>query len=90
MSNPTAPEDAALAQIPELARELPAEATVAAARRSIVAGEHVPAGHIVQLAELWWLRPGDGMQPGREGELAGRPLARDVSFGEPLSPDHVS
>ena len=163
---PTAPEDAALAQIPELARELPgavvgysdhtlggdacvaavaagarilekhftlrhdlsdfrdhqlsadpeemaelvarvrraevllgapraemgeAEATVAgAARRSIVAGENLPAGHIVQLAELWWLRPGDGMQPGREDELVGRPLARDVSFGEPLSPDHVS
>jgi N,N'-diacetyllegionaminate synthase len=67
-----------------------AEAGVAAAaRRSIVAASDLPAGHVVGEGDLWWLRPGDGMEAGREGELVGRALVRDMSSGEPFAPADV-
>ncbi|HVW16848.1 MAG TPA: N-acetylneuraminate synthase family protein [Solirubrobacteraceae bacterium] len=64
-------------------------ATAAAARRSIVAAADLPAGHVLADGDLWWLRPADGMAPGREAELLGRALARDVTAGEPLDPADV-
>jgi N,N'-diacetyllegionaminate synthase len=67
-----------------------AEAGVAAAaRRSIVAAADLAAGHVVTEADLWWLRPGDGMEAGREGELLGRALVRDVAAGQALAPGDV-
>jgi sialic acid synthase SpsE len=65
-------------------------AVAAAARRSIVARADLPAGHVVAEQDLWWLRPGDGMAAGREPELLGRALTRDVKQGEPLSPGDVA
>ena len=65
-------------------------AVAAAARRSIVAASDLPAGHVVGPGDLWWLRPGDGMAPGREHELVGRALVRDVTQGEALGPEDVS
>ena len=65
-------------------------AVAAAARRSIVAAADLPAGHVIQDGDLWWLRPGDGMEPGREHELVGRALTRDVGQGEPLAPGDVA
>jgi sialic acid synthase SpsE len=58
-------------------------------RRSIVAGAELPAGHTITLHDLLWLRPGDGIAPGREDEFIGRTLRRTVSFGEALSPADV-
>jgi N,N'-diacetyllegionaminate synthase len=66
------------------------EASVTAIRRSISAARALPAGHIVELGDLTWLRPGDGLRPGQEGVLLGRPLRRDVAAGERLRADDVA
>ena len=65
-------------------------AVAAAARRSIVAATDLAAGHRVQMEDLWWLRPADGMAPGREHELVGRDLTRALNRGEPITPEDVS
>lgn len=64
-------------------------ATAAAARRSIVARNALPAGHVLTEADLDWLRPGGGLQPGQEFLLIGRQLARPVATGERLMTDMV-
>ena len=60
-----------------------------ATRRSIVAGRDLPVGHRIALEDLMWIRPGGGLEPGREGELMGRRLKRPVPFGEQLHPSDV-
>jgi sialic acid synthase SpsE len=68
-----------------------AESALAEAiRRSIAAGAALPAGHVLREEDLIWVRPGSGLRPGQEGLLLGRPLARDVAFGDLLSQDDVS
>jgi sialic acid synthase SpsE len=59
-------------------------ALLAPVRRSIAAARDLPAGHVVALGDLAWLRPRDGLEPGREGELVGRTLARDVAGGDSI------
>lgn len=59
---------------------------VHAIRRSIVAAAALPAGHRLTSADLMWLRPADGLPPGREHELIGRVLARPVAVGDVLDP----
>lgn len=61
-----------------------------AARRSIVAARDLPVGHVVSAEDLTWLRPGDGLSPGREHELIGRALKRAVTHGETLLRDDVA
>jgi N,N'-diacetyllegionaminate synthase len=56
----------------------------AAARRSIVAARDLPAGHVVEPADLTWLRPRDGLAPGQEDRLLGHRLRRDVAADMPL------
>jgi sialic acid synthase SpsE len=58
-----------------------------AIRRSICAAADLPAGHMLGREDLVWLRPGGGMEPGREAELLGRELKQAVSRGHPLRPD---
>lgn len=53
-----------------------------AMRRSIVAAANLAAGHVIGASDLMWIRPGGGLEPGREDELVGRTLVRDVRFGE--------
>lgn len=66
------------------------ETTAAAtARRSIVAARDLHAHHVLTSEDLTWLRPADGMRPGRERELIGRALRRSMAFGEPLAPEDV-
>lgn len=66
----------------------PAEQVAAPAiRRSIAAAADLPTGHVLEAVDLAWLRPRDGgLAPGREAELIGRSLARDVRAGETLLP----
>jgi len=69
---------------------LPVEEAVAkAARRSIVAKRALPAGHIIALDDLDWLRPGGGLPPGREAALVGRALRRAVAAGDMITPEAV-
>ena len=58
----------------------------AAARRSIVAGRDLTAGHVIGPADLDWLRPGGGLSPRRTADVVGKRLARGVRSGERLDP----
>lgn len=64
-------------------------ASQAAIRRSIVAARDLPAGAAIAAADLKWIRPGDGLRPGQEGQLIGRKLKRDLREDEAFSPDDV-
>lgn len=67
--------------------EMPA---LTAARRSIVARRDLSQGTVLGLEDLDWLRPGGGLPPGREGEILGRPLARNVARGEMIRTEDVA
>lgn len=68
----------------------PSERTLApAVRRSIVAKHDLTAGQILTFADITWVRPGGGLAPGRETEIIGKRLVRDVSAGEPLALDMI-
>ena len=47
-------------------------------RRSIVAATDLPAGHIIQLTDLDYKRPGTGIEPWEDEKLIGRQLTRSV------------
>lgn len=59
-------------------------------RRSAAAAEDLPAGTVLRLSHLAWVRPSGGIAPGAEAELLGRVLARSVRVGEILTPDHLA
>lgn len=61
----------------------------AAIRRSIVAARDLKAGATLTAADLKWIRPGDGLRPGNEGQLIGRALQRDVREDEEVLPADV-
>lgn len=65
-------------------------ATTAAARRSIVARTALPAGHVLTDADMDWLRPGGGLQPGQENLLVGRRTACAVKQGQMILPEMVA
>jgi sialic acid synthase SpsE len=56
-----------------------------AIRRSIVAARDLKAGAPLGATDLKWIRPGDGLRPGNEGELIGRRLKRDVREDDAIS-----
>lgn len=60
-----------------------------AVRRSIAAARDLSAGHRIELADLAWLRPRDGLAPGEEGKLLGRALRRAVPMGESILEEDV-
>ena len=60
-----------------------------AAKRSIAAARDLPAGHRLIERDLAWLRPADGLAPGNEALLLGRPLRKAVKAGERLLPDNL-
>jgi sialic acid synthase SpsE len=70
-------------------RECEREVAVAA-RRSVVAGRDLPAGTVLGLDDLDWLRPGGGLPPGGERELIGRRLAAAKRCGEMILPDDLT
>lgn len=55
------------------------------ARRSIVAAKNLSQGHRINPEDLTWLRPADGLPPGKEDQILGKCLKKDVSFGEPIA-----
>ena len=64
-------------------------ASLDAIRRSIVASRDLPAGHVLALADLTWIRPAGGLDPGNEDQLIGKTLNRPVAFGERLLPNDL-
>jgi N,N'-diacetyllegionaminate synthase len=65
------------------------EAVAKAARRSVVVQRDLPAGHVLSIGDLDWLRPGGGLRPGQESEVLGRRLRRALAAGEMIAPDSV-
>jgi N,N'-diacetyllegionaminate synthase len=65
------------------------EGVLAAARRSAVARNGLPAGHVITREDLDWLRPGGGVAPDSEATLLGRALKRPVAAGEMITADMV-
>lgn len=63
--------------------------TFLGARRSIVARRLLKRDNIITLDDLTWVRPGGGMEPGREGEIVNKTLKRDIWPGEMISLDDV-
>jgi len=64
-------------------------ASQTAIRRSIVAARDLKSGTELRIADLKWIRPGDGLRPGNEGKLIGRRLNRDVREDDAISPSDV-
>jgi len=48
------------------------------AHRSICAARDLPQGHVLVNDDLIWLRPADGLSPGKENLLVGRRLLRPI------------
>jgi N,N'-diacetyllegionaminate synthase len=61
----------------------------AAVRRSLHASRPLPAGHVLQAADLVALRPGTGLSPTLRDRLVGRKLLVGVERGEMLSERHL-
>jgi sialic acid synthase SpsE len=74
---------------PEKAPRASERDIAAIARRSIFYVRDLPAGHVLQPADLAFLRPACGMSPARSGELLGRTLSRAVHAGDPAGLDHL-
>ncbi len=64
-------------------------ASQTAIRRSIVAARDLKAGATIAVADLKWIRPGDGLRPGNEAMLLGRRLKRDLRENDAFSPADV-
>lgn len=60
-----------------------------AVRRSIAAGRHLPAGHVLTWDDLMWVRPGSGLPPGQERLVLGRRLTVDLALGDLVRPEHL-
>jgi N,N'-diacetyllegionaminate synthase len=58
-------------------------------RRSIVAGKDLPAGHLIGMEDLTWIRPATGLPPGSEAQICGSALRRPIKFGEPILPQDL-
>lgn len=59
-------------------------------RRSIAARHPLQAGHRITESDLVWVRPGDGLAPGREDEVIGRTLKQSVATGDRFAPDMLA
>lgn len=51
-------------------------------RRSLAATQSLEKGAMLRRELLTWVRPGEGLRPGREGEVLGKVLLRPVAEGE--------
>lgn len=60
---------------------------IVAAGRSIVAARDLPAGHVISLDDVTWMRPSGGIPPGEEAQVIGRSLTRALATGELILPD---
>ena len=58
-------------------------------RRSIAAARDLAAGHVIAREDLTWFRPADGLRPGHEHRLIGRPLRHRVPAGTRLQESDV-
>jgi len=62
------------------------EALRGAVRRSIAASRRLPAGTVLGVADITWVRPGGGIAPGEEESVLGKKLNRAFNQGEVFDP----
>ncbi|MGV8056587.1 MAG: N-acetylneuraminate synthase family protein [Smithellaceae bacterium] len=60
-----------------------------AVRRSIVAKSDLPAGTILSSDDITWIRPGNGLLPGKENMILGKMLSRAIAMGETILMEDV-
>ncbi|WP_353427845.1 N-acetylneuraminate synthase family protein [Polynucleobacter sp. MWH-UH19D] len=58
-------------------------------RRSIAASHALNAGQLICKEDLTWVRPGNGFSVGRENEVIGKKILRDVIQGELITKDNL-
>ncbi len=59
-------------------------------RRSIAAARKLPAGVVLRVDDLTWVRPGTGIPPGEESCVVGRRLSRPMKQGELITPGDLT
>lgn len=62
--------------------------TELAVRRSIAASKDLVIGHVITNNDIMWIRPGDGIAPGRENQIIGKVLKVDIQTGDFFSEKH--
>ena len=60
-----------------------------AMRRSIAASRDLACGAIITWEDITWVRPGGGLEPGKEHVILGRKLAKPVRGGDHITPELV-
>jgi sialic acid synthase SpsE len=63
--------------------------SISAIRRSIAAARDLAVGARIVLADVTWLRPRRGLEPGSEGAVVGRALRKAVKAGDPITEDDL-
>ncbi|MCO6431389.1 MAG: N-acetylneuraminate synthase family protein [Deltaproteobacteria bacterium] len=58
-------------------------------RRAIAAKRDLEKGHRIELEDITWVRPANGLAPGEEHSLVGKVLNRSVNWGEPITLEMV-
>jgi sialic acid synthase SpsE len=58
-------------------------------RRSLVAAQALPAGHVIAAGDLGFKRPANGLSPKHLDEVMGRRLAKALAADEALTWDHL-
>jgi len=71
-------------------RPMPSEGDARAIRRSIAAGQDLPAGLVIRYDHLAWVRPGHGLPPGDEARVVGRRLNAPRQAGQLILEKHLS
>lgn len=61
-----------------------------AVRRSLTAVTDIPAGTVLSMDQLAWVRPGAGIRPGNEPAVLGKPTNQIIRAGDLISFEHVS
>jgi sialic acid synthase SpsE len=63
--------------------------SVVGIRRSVAAARDLPAGTVLSLSDLTWVRPADGLPPGQESMVLGKRLTVARTTGQRITPDMV-
>jgi N,N'-diacetyllegionaminate synthase len=66
--------------------ETPLESAI---RRSVAAVDDIPAGTRLEGEHITWTRPGGGLEPGKQDQVLGRRLKKDILQGQQILPIHV-
>ena len=59
-------------------------------RRSIAAARDLPAGQVLTVDDIVWVRPGGGIAPGNEADVLSKRLTTPVAAGSMILPDHLA